>query len=186
MTVTLIETLEITVIVTTLLYNYFLIKQNKICWLFGFLSSIVGVYIFTQKQLVGQVILHVFYTLMAVYGWFIWSRFTNTKAIIKWSYKKHIYTFLYGVLIVFFSYFFIALQINSEIRILDVFITVFCFIATFKEAHKVLSAWLYWIVLNLACMVLYLQSDLKIYALLMFIYAIISVNGYLTWKKEYR
>lgn len=184
MSLNLIQILEITVIITTLLYNYFLIKQQRICWYFGFLASVLGVFIFYKKDLIGQVILHVFYALMALYGWFIWANKNKPLSVFKWNYTKHLTTILFGLLAVIGSFYFIKFKIDHEVKVLDVLITVFCFIATFKEAHKIVSAWLYWIVLNLASMFLYYESNLKIYALLMFVYAIISIKGYLAWKKE--
>lgn len=182
--ISFIETLEILVVLTTLLYNYFLIKQNIICWLFGFLASFVGLIIFYEKQLIGQIILHVFYTMMAVYGWYIWGKSKEQKVINKWPIINHVYVIGTGVLLTFLLGNFVLNKFTENVNFLDISITLFCFVATFKEAHKILSAWLYWIVLNLASLILYLQSDLKIYALLMFVYTILSIKGYLVWRKN--
>jgi nicotinamide mononucleotide transporter len=182
--ISFIETLEILVVLTTLLYNYFLIKQNIICWLFGFLASLFGLIIFYEKQLIGQIILHVFYTMMAVYGWYIWGKSKKQLTINKWPIMNHIYVIGSGILLTFILGNFVLNKFTENLNFLDISITVFCFVATFKEAHKILSAWLYWIVLNLASLVLYMQSNLKIYALLMFIYTILSIKGYLVWRKN--
>jgi len=182
--ISFIETLEILVVLTTLLYNYFLIKQYIICWLFGFLASFLGLIIFYEKQLIGQIILHVFYTIMAVYGWYIWGKSNRQLAISKWPIMNHVYVISAGILLTFVLGNFVLNKFTENVNFLDISITLFCFVATFKEAHKILSAWLYWIVLNVASMVLYLQSNLKIYALLMFIYTILSIKGYLVWKKN--
>lgn len=182
--ISFIETLEILVVLITLLYNYFLIKQNIICWLFGFLASFVGLIIFYEKQLIGQIILHIFYTMMAVYGWYIWGKSKEQKVINKWPIINHVYVIGTGVLLTFLLGNFVLNKFTENVNFLDISITLFCFVATFKEAHKILSAWLYWIVLNLASLILYLQSDLKIYALLMFVYTILSIKGYLVWRKN--
>jgi nicotinamide mononucleotide transporter len=182
--ISFIETLEILVVLTTLLYNYYLIKQNIICWLFGFLASFFGLIIFYEKQLIGQIILHVFYTMMAVYGWYIWGKNKKQISINKWPIINHVYVIGTGVLLTFWLGNFVLNKFTENVNFLDISITLFCFVATFKEAHKILSAWLYWIVLNLASLVLYMQSNLKIYALLMFIYTILSIKGYLVWRKN--
>ncbi|MFA9213830.1 MAG: nicotinamide riboside transporter PnuC [Candidatus Methylacidiphilales bacterium] len=181
---TLIELLEIIVIITTLLYNYFLIKQQIICWLFGFLSSVTGLVIFHEKQLIGQVILHVFYALMAIYGWYIWGKNKQELKVKKWTISMQAYILSFGFIISFVLSNFVLNHFIENINVLDILITVFCFIATFKETHKIVTAWIYWIVLNAASFVLYLQSDLFIYALLMLIYTALSIKGYLTWNKE--
>lgn len=179
-----ITILEIFVIITTLLYNFFLIKQKLICWLFGFISSVTGLIIFYEKQLVGQVFLHVFYALMAVYGWYIWGKNKQELKVKKWTTALQAYTLAFGFIISFVLSYFVLNYFIKNINVLDVLITVFCFIATFKETHKIVTAWIYWIVLNAASFILYLQSDLFIYAILMLIYAALSVKGYLIWNKE--
>lgn len=182
--ISFIETLEILVVLTTLLYNYFLIKQNIICWLFGFLASLLGLIIFYEKQLIGQIFLHVFYTIMAVYGWYIWGRSKKQLPVNKWPIINHVYVIGSGILLTFILGNFVLNKFTENVNFLDICITLFCFVATFKEAHKILSAWLYWIMLNVASMILYLQSNLKIYALLMFVYTILSIKGYLVWRKN--
>jgi nicotinamide mononucleotide transporter len=184
MNIGVVQIFEILVIVTTLLYNYFLIKQRIYCWLFGFLSSVFGLLIFWDKQLIGQIILHIFYALMAIYGFYFWEKNKQTLKVKNIPLINHLYiisvvlgtTFLLGnyVLDKFFG----------TINYFDIGITLFCFVATFKEAHKILSAWIYWMVLNIASMFLYLQSNLYLYALLMFVYTILSVRGFYHWKQD--
>jgi nicotinamide mononucleotide transporter len=94
------------------------------------------------------------------------------------------YTLAFGFIISFVLSNFVLNQFIENINVLDILITVFCFIATFKETHKIVTAWIYWIILNAASFVLYLQSGLFIYALLMLIYTILSIKGYLAWNKE--
>ena len=52
------------------------------------------------------------------------------------------------------------------------------------EVHKVISAWIVWIVINLVTIGMYSVKSLDYYALLMAVYAILSVIGYVQWKKE--
>ena len=68
----------------------------------------------------------------------------------------------------------------------DAFTTTFSFIATYMEITKVLEAWGYWLILNLASIWLYQDRNLDIYALLIGIYSIMSVWGFITWQKAYR
>lgn len=179
-----INILEAGVIVSTLLYNYFLIKQKKICWFFGFLSSVLGAVIFYHKQVNGQILLHVFYAVMAVYGWYVWQKTTTRKPLQTWTHKQQIISFGGGVLVIALLHWFMLPALHISATLPDVAITIFCFIATYKEAQKIVTAWIYWIVLNFASVLLYGQSQLYLYAALMLVYTAISVNGYLIWQKE--
>lgn len=180
----LINLLEAGVIVSTLLYNYFLIKQKKICWLFGFLSSVLGAIIFYHKQVNGQILLHIFYAVMAIYGWYVWQKSTTTKPLQKWTNKQQIVSLLAGVSVIALLHQFVLPGFHINATLPDIAITVFCFVATYKEAQKIVSAWIYWIILNFASALLYGQSQLYLYAALMLVYTAISVNGYLIWQKE--
>jgi nicotinamide mononucleotide transporter len=63
---------------------------------------------------------------------------------------------------------------------------MFSFVASFMEAYKVLSGWIYWIVLNLATVFLYVSKDLYIYAGYSLVLAVLSVIGYMQWLNSYK
>ena len=74
---------------------------------------------------------------------------------------------------------------TAEKSYLDAFTTVFSFIATYLEAKKVLSAWIFWIILNGLSTYLYFSRGLNIYALLALVYFVISFYGYVEWKRKF-
>ena len=63
--------------------------------------------------------------------------------------------------------------------------TIFSFLASYMEAHRILSSWIYWIAINLFTIWLYLDKGFQLYAGLMVIYFLLSVAGYLQWRKDY-
>ena len=68
---------------------------------------------------------------------------------------------------------------------LDALTTIFSFFATYLEAKKILSAWIYWIIINgLTIGFVYLTKGLDIYSILYVIYFVMSFVGYVKWKKE--
>lgn len=180
----IIQILEILVIVFTLAYNYFLIKQHVVCWLFGLFSSLIGAIIFYHKLLMGQSLLHLFYAFMAMYGWYVWNQKKETKNVSKWPLKKQLLVLLTAAVFIIIFYSIFYLKLHLEISLADLSITIFCIIATYKEAQKIVSAWLYWIVLNFTAALLYWNNELYLYACLMIVYTILSVSGYFTWKKQ--
>jgi nicotinamide mononucleotide transporter len=72
---------------------------------------------------------------------------------------------------------------DAAIPYIDATTSVFGLIATYLEAHRYLSAWVFWIVLNFASAIIYFQRGLMVYAPLMLIYFAFSIVGYMTWKK---
>jgi nicotinamide mononucleotide transporter len=65
----------------------------------------------------------------------------------------------------------------------DSFTTVFGLWATWQETRRIRTAFHYWIPLNIASMVLYGMKGLPVYAGLMGIYSILSVVGFIRWRK---
>ena len=59
------------------------------------------------------------------------------------------------------------------------------FLATYMEVTKVLEGWVYWILINLASIWLYHDRSLDIYAVLIGLYAVLSVWGYISWRRAY-
>jgi len=172
-------------VVFTLFYNLFLIRENIWCWLFGILCSVCGMVVFYHTQLYGQMFLYLFYTAMGFYGWWYWKQAEKKHIhIVNWSPTKQVWVFSSGIFACAISYF-IVHKMHSDISLLDIELTVFSFIATFKETRKVLSGWLYWVILNLLSAYLYLNNGLMGYFILSLVYSVLSVYGFMAWRKIY-
>ena len=52
---------------------YFTIKQNIWCWYFGLLQVILYCFIFYTAKLYSDMILHVVYVFLQVFGWYNWK-----------------------------------------------------------------------------------------------------------------
>lgn len=169
----------------TLAYNYFLIRQRMICWLMGFLSSISGAYVLWQRALPGQALLYLFYAFMSLYGFYYWWRAKAHQPPIKdWKYYIHLFVIICCVLLSEWIIYYFKLPQQFQQR-LDIYLTVFCIIATYFETQKVLSAWLYWIVLNAVSVYLYFQHGAFALALLSLVYVFLSLKGYMEWRKVF-
>jgi len=125
---------------------------------------------------------------MGFYGYHLWdknSKNGNDFLISNWSFTPHIYLVVLGILLSLSLGYYFDNFTNAEKSYLDAFTTIFSFIATYLEAKKVLSAWIFWIILNGLSTYLYFTRGLNIYALLALVYFIISFYGYVTWKEKF-
>ena len=66
---------------------------------------------------------------------------------------------------------------------LDIFISVFCVLATYLTTRAILENWYYWIVLNILSMILYHYSKLYLTEILFLGNLVLSVVGLIHWKK---
>lgn len=183
--------LEILSVVFGLIYLVLLIKQNILCWLFGIVGSALSIFLFYHSKLYSEAILYSYYVVMGFYGFYLWSS-KNTNNLSETNYLKvsdkgltfHIYSISTASILALILAWFFDTYTDADKPYLDAFTTIFSFLATYLEAKKVLSAWVYWIVINGLTITLYYSKGLDYYSGLTVVYFVMSFVGYMRWKKE--
>ena len=180
--------IEVLATVASLLYIVLLIRERVICWPFGIVGSLLSIYLFIDTRLYSEAMLYLFYVGMGIWGWARWtaranvgshpvnrlSAFSNATLIAV----SLTFGFSLGHLLDTFT--------NAERPLIDAMTTSFSFAATYLEVRKTLDAWIYWMVINAVTIWLYQDRALDIYAALMVIYTVLSVVGFIRWRRAYR
>jgi nicotinamide mononucleotide transporter len=137
--------------------------------------------------------LNAYYLVMAVYGYWQWSKNTNsqrnsnaTLAIVSWSANWHIKACLMLAVIAVLLGYFMANYTQADFAYLDTFTTVYALFATYLVTQKVLENWLYWIVINVVSIYLYIQKGLIPTTVLFVILVIVACYGYFKWLTLYK
>lgn len=181
--------LEASAVVLNLIYLFLLIKERISCWFFGIAASLLSIILFYKIGLYSEAILYVYYVIIGFYGYWLWSKNLNSEAKLKVSTRSakfHVIIISIGILISLTVGYGFSNYTDAVNPYLDAATTTFSFIASILEAKKILSSWLFWIVINAATIVLYIQQDLVLYLLLTFVYFGFSITGFLQWKKSYQ
>ena len=71
---------------------------------------------------------------------------------------------------------------NSTVPVLDSFTNALSFVGLWALARKFIEQWLFWIVVDIVCCVLYVQKGIPFKAGLYGLYVIIAIAGYYKWK----
>jgi nicotinamide mononucleotide transporter len=173
-------------VVFNIAYVILAARENILCWWFGLVGVTLLAFIYFDAKLYSDTLLQMFYIVMSVYGWFTWSsRSSHQLAITRSNATNHFYYLLAGIIgtIVLGSLF---NQFGAALPYVDAFTSAFAVVATYLVAQKVLENWLYWIVIDSTCVVVYILRDLDLIALLFAIYTILAIAGYLVWIKKFR
>lgn len=183
----LLNIIEWTAVFCNVLYVVLAWYQKKICWLFGGIGSLLSVYYFQHEdvRLYSESGLYLFYTVIAIYGWWKWSRPEDSR-INKISGWNHLLVVLSGTALAWGLSLFTSAYTDAARPLADSLSTVFGIIATFLTIRKVLSNWLYWIIIDLFSIWLYLTREAEIYALQMVLFTILAIYGHFQWRKEFR
>ena len=178
--------LEIFAVIFAITYLILAVRQNILCWYAAFLSTAIYTFLYWDVSLYMESILNVYYLLMAIYGWVNWNNKNDQidLPIMEWSINKH---FISILIILFFTLVSGFLLNNTEAArpYLDSFTTWGSVFTTYMVTQKILSNWLYWFVINGVGIFLNIDKDLYLTALLLLSYQVISILGFINWRKSY-
>ena len=174
-------------VISTILYVILVAKRLIICWFFAFVGSALFVYLCYIGELYIESILQLFYAVMAVVGWLSWKKSKlENNTIVKWKMNSHLLNIaISGVLAFILGYFFdnYTDQANPYV---DAFTTCYSLSATYMVTKKILGNWIYWIIIDLVSIYLYAQRDYNLTAVQYGLFTILSVFGFIAWRKEYK
>jgi nicotinamide mononucleotide transporter len=180
-----LETLAVALGISYLLLA---MRENSLCWYCAFFSTAIYVYIFGDVSLYMESALNVYYMGMAVYGWLQWQKGGANHSgieIVRWTAKHHIICVLVILIASVISGYLLSVNTDARLPYLDSFTTWASVLTTVMVARKVLENWLYWIVINSVSIYLYIDRDLDQTAAMFTLYLVLSVLGYVAWKKNY-
>lgn len=164
-------------------------KESQWCWLFAFFSTLVYTVLFWEGQLPMQALLNFYYMGMAIYGFWLWQthgKQTDTLLISRWPFKKHFGFIVGGLVVSALLSAYLQQSGQSQSPVLDAYTTVFSVMNTWLIARKVLENWLYWVVVDGAATLLYVQTGYYATAVLFVLNTILAIAGFISWVKLYR
>jgi len=180
--------LEVLAVLLGILSVWYAKKENILVFPTGIFSTALYVYICFKFSLYGDVIINVYYTLMSVYGWFMWYRKIEGNSIeitqsttkdMMWALVIFVTTAAFVVLV--YLYF---ERFNRITDYFDTFTTGVFFAAMWLMANKKIEHWLFWIAGNIISIPLYFVKGLGFSELQFTIFLILAIQGYFEWKKH--
>lgn len=176
--------LEYIVLALNIGFLWLLMKEHAWCWVLGGLASLLSIALFVDGNLYAEAMLYVFYVVMAIYGFRTWNKPKKTRiAIHKWKLNLHVKTLVLGGIFAFLLGYILQNYTRADYSYFDALTTSFSFIATYMEARKVLSSWVYWFIINLLSIYLYHLKGLDILAIQMMLFAVLCIWGYYSWQR---
>ncbi|WP_405247907.1 nicotinamide riboside transporter PnuC [Cellulophaga sp. Asnod2-G02] len=180
--------LEIVAVIFGLLSVVFSKQNNILVYPTGMISTAIFVYLLVIWGLLGDMMINVYYFIMSVYGWYVWTRKVDnehTTPISKTTVKEHKIA-----AIIFFStivFVFVVYQIfdkwTSWTAYVDTVTTAIFFVGMWLMAKRKVENWLYWIIGDIISVPLYFYKGFTFTSLQYLIFTFIAIFGYAAWKK---
>jgi len=185
---TLNISLEILAVIFGIASVWYAKKEHLLVYPTGIISTAIYVYICYKFILYGDLIINIYYTLMSIYGWYMWTRLVKGEHIeittsSKMDKLKALGIFIFTAVFVVFVY----LYFNRFDRItdyFDTFTTGIFFAAMWLMANKKIEHWLLWIGGNIISIPLYFIKGLGFSGIQFTIFLILAYLGYIEWKKN--
>ncbi len=181
--------LEIVAVIFGLLSVWFS-KQNNI-WVYptGLISTSIFVYLLIKWGLIGDMLINVYYFIMSIYGWYIWTRkvdaehFTPITTVTKKENRISIFIFI-GTIIFVFVVYQVFDKWNSWTAYVDTITTAIFFVGMWLMAKRKIENWIYWILGDIISVPLYFYKGFTFTSFQYLIFTILAIYGYNAWKKN--
>jgi nicotinamide mononucleotide transporter len=164
-------------------------KNNVLVFPTGLICTAIFAYLLLKWGLLGDAMINVYYFIMSVYGWYVWTRkvdSTHVTPISKTNRKEKVtsviiflatFAFVWGVYTVFDKF-------NHWTSYVDTLTTAIFFVGMWLMAKRKIENWIYWIVGDIITVPLYFYKGLTFSSILYFVLTIIAIYGYFAWKKH--
>jgi nicotinamide mononucleotide transporter len=177
-------------VLTGLIYLYLEIRQHRIMWVVGFITSLVYVWVFFASKVYANMGLQLYYALISVYGFWLWrqSRSNASTALTilyrRLTWRTAVLIGLSSALIFAGIYFVLSRYTDSAVPVGDAFTTTIGIVATWMLARRIIEHWYFWIVADSVSIYIYYYLGLYPTMFLYLCYAVLAYVGYYNWKKK--
>ncbi len=185
---------------------YYSIKKNIWVYPTGIISTLLYVYILFNFGLLGDCMINVYYTIISIYGWILWSKNSedNIHVDVKWAEKKEwvygILLFIISLILVTVVYYFkpyidnrfsmkdvnLGLYHLDWANWLDVITTSTFLLGMWLMAKRRIDSWIFWIIGDIICIPMMIYKGLGITSVQYLVFTIMAISGYVNWEKSFK
>jgi len=162
-------------------------KENILVYPTGIVSTILYTWFcFVWWNLYAEGSLNFYYTIMSMYGWWLWSK--NKDGVVipitvnsKSDWQICAAFFISSWLIL---YFVLKRFTNSTVPFADSFASATAYTGMWQMARKKLENWIWWILTNAISIPLYFYKGAVFTSIQYVVFLILAVMGLKEWKKK--
>ncbi len=183
-----IRLLELAALVSGLLCVLFLIKQNILTWPAGIIYVLISLVVFVKVKLYADFILHVFYLILNIYGWYYWlspQNDSDRKLLVTHTKPKTMLALLlFSAAAIFVSGKLLMEYTDASLPYWDSTTSILSISAMWLTAKKKLESWLIWLVVDILATGIYFYKGLHFYCILYLVYIGMAVAGFISWRRS--
>jgi nicotinamide mononucleotide transporter len=168
-------------------------KENILVYPVGIINTTFYIYLSFKGHLLGEASVNLYYTVMSIYGWYLWTRkkedhqtlslqITNSNKK-EWFQQLGFFALFYLVIFVALSYAKTAFA-PEAIPWADALASASAYTGMWLMAKKKVESWIWWIITNVASIPLYFIKGYAFTSVQFIILLILAIAGWKTWHEK--
>jgi nicotinamide mononucleotide transporter len=168
-------------------------KENVLAFPTGLINTTFYIYLSYNGHLLGEASVNLYYTIMSIYGWYLWTRKkedqqTLVLQISKSNQKE--WMLQIGFFAAFYVGIFAALSFAKNafapeaIPWADAFASATAYTGMWLMAKKKVESWIWWILTNIASIPLYFIKGYAFTSVQFLVLLVLAIAGYQSWNKK--
>ena len=168
-------------------------KENILVYPTGLVNTIFYIYLSYKGHLLGEASVNLYYTIMSIYGWYLWTRKKEDHQTlvlqITQSSKKE-----WFMQLAFFATFYILIFVSltfakaafapEAIPWADAFASATAYTGMWLMAKKKVESWIWWILTNMASIPLYFIKGYAFTSVQFIVLLILAFAGLKSWYQK--
>ena len=166
--------------------------ENILVYPVGLINTIFYVYLSMKGQLLGEASVNLYYSIMSIYGWYLWTKKNNQQGhIVHISYSNKKWLIYQGL---FFAAFYVGIFASltylkkdfapGVIPWADAFASATAFTGMWLMTKKKVESWYWWIATNIASIPLYFVKQYVFTSVYYVVLFIMAMFGLMEWMKR--
>jgi len=175
--------IEVFAVLTSYSCTYLCVRERRINYPIGAISSVAYAYIFLQSHLLSSAVLNIYLVPTLIYGWIRWRKDEVTRPVTKIAYKwLPVYALV--SLVGYGGAALLSQKLGGAMAWTDSVILAGTILAQFLMDNKKLENWVVWGIVNVFAIYTYLKGGLPLVAVQYVFFLANTVYGYIIWKRS--
>ena len=166
-------------------------KENVLVYPVGLINTIIYTYLSFSAKLFGEATVNLYYTIMSLYGWWIWVKKDNQEQNLQISnstrkeWLVQIGFFVVCYITIYFSLDYLKKAFApGAIPWADALASAAAFTGMWLMTRKKIENWFWWILTNIVSIPLYYVKGYVFTSVYYFVLLILAIWGWIEWKQK--
>jgi nicotinamide mononucleotide transporter len=185
--------LELIAVIAGIVSVWYSRKESILVYPIGLINTTIYIYLSFKGHLLGEASVNLYYTLMSLWGWYLWTRVDPNKyTIILQITKSNTRDWVYQVLFFlafYFSLYFSLTYLKKEfapeaIPWADALASAAAYTGMWLMAKKKVESWIWWIITNIASIPLYFIKGYTFTSVQFIVLLVLAIAGLKSWNDK--